>query len=260
MNADQIESKEHPLPGPPPQAEGWGGAGSSGNNCCFRVYLRLSAVALLLFAACVSPAAAAQDRINVEDLRTRSDAGDRSAMRQLAELYYLGRGGVQQDFGEAARWYEHLAKQGDARAQSSLGLMYARGYGVPKNLETARRWWSFAAAQNDPGAQYNLGVVYATGEGVPQDYKQAAHWLDRAARRGHVQAQHNLGVLYREGKGVERDPALGYFWTKVAALQGDEVALASLESAAATLSADQLNQADGRADDWMRQNKRTLSK
>jgi TPR repeat protein len=221
---------------------------------------RASRVACALLAAACLGAAAAQDSINVEDLRIRSDAGDRSAMRQLAELYYLGRGGVRQDFGEAARWYERLAKQGDVRAQSSLGLMYARGYGVPKNLETARRWWSFAAAQNDPGAQYNLGVIYATGEGVPQDYKQAAHWLDRAARRGHVQAQQNLGVLYREGKGVERDPQLGYFWMKVAALQGDEVAQGSLQAAARDMSADQLREADSRAGEWMRQNKRALSK
>jgi|SRR5688572_6618677 uncharacterized protein len=218
----------------------------------------LLACGLLIF-ACAS-GAAAQDKINVEDLRIRSAAGDKSAMRQLAEMYYVGRDGVEQDLGEAARWYERLARQGDPRAQSSLGLMYARGYGVPKDLEVARHWWSFAAAQNDPGAQYNLGVVYATGEGVPRDYKQAAHWLDRAARRGHVQAQQNLGVLYREGKGVERDPQLGYFWTKVAALQGDEVAQASSQSAARDLSADQVSEADGRASEWVKQSKRALSK
>jgi uncharacterized protein len=220
-----------------------------------RVYLCLSVVAVLLLAGL----ATAQDRINIEELRVRSDAGDRSAMRQLAEIYYLGRGGVGQDFGEAARWYERLAKQGDARAQASLGLMYARGYGVPKNLETARRWWSFAAAQNDPGAQYNLGVIYATGEGVPQDYKQAAHWLDRAAQRGHVQAQQNLGVLYREGKGVERDPQLGYFWIKVAALQGDEVAQASLPAAAGDISAGQVSEADRRASEWMRKMRKIVA-
>jgi uncharacterized protein len=212
-----------------------------------------SRLAGALLVACLATAAA-QDRINVEDLRIRSDAGDRSATRQLAELYYLGRGGVGQDFGEAARWYERLAKQGDARAQSSLGLMYARGYGVPKNLETARRWWSFAAAQNDPGAQYNLGVIYATGEGVPQDYKQAAHWLDRAAQRGHVQAQHNLGMLHHEGKGVERDPLRAYFWIKVAALQGDEVAQTALDAVGSRMSADQIQQAEREAGEWMKRN------
>ena len=221
---------------------------------------RVRRVACALVAAAWLGNVAAQGTVSVEDLKIRSAAGDESATRQLADMYYVGRDGVAQDFGEAARWYERLAKRGDARAQASLGLMYARGYGVTRNLETARHWWSFAAAQNDPGAQDNLGVLYATGEGVPRDYKQAAQWLDRAARRGHVQAQHNLGMLYREGKGIERDPALGYFWIKVAALQGDDVAQASLADAARGLSAEQSAGADRRADEWVKQSRKAASK
>ena len=218
----------------------------------------------LLLAACLGAAAAqdqpAPDKINVEDLRIRSDAGDRRATRQLAEMYYVGRDGVEQNFSEAARWYEKLAKQGDARAQTSLGLMYARGYGVAKNLETARRWWSFAASQNDPGAQYNLGVIYSTGEGVAQDPVQAAQWLTKAAQRGHVQAQHNLGLLYYEGKGVERDPVRGYFWLKVAALQGEDVAQEALKSIAKNMSADQVGQAESQAEEWMTKYKKAIGK
>jgi hypothetical protein len=219
---------------------------------------------VLLLAGCLGAATAqdkpAPDTISVEDLKVRSDAGDRSATRQLAEMYYVGRGGVEQNFSEAARWYERLAKQGDARAQTSLGLMYARGYGVAKNLETARRWWSFAASQNDPGAQYNLGVIYSTGEGVAQDPVQAAQWLNRAAQRGHVQAQHNLGLMYYEGKGVERDPVRGYFWLKVAALQGEDVAQEALKSMARGMSADQVRQAESQADEWMKKYKKVVGK
>jgi TPR repeat protein len=219
---------------------------------------------ILLLAGCLGAAVAqdkpAADRINVEDLKVRSDAGDRSATRQLAEMYYVGRGGVEQNFSEAARWYERLAKQGDARAQTSLGLMYARGYGVAKNLEIARRWWSFAASQNDPGAQYNLGVIYSKGEGVAQDPVQAAQWLNRAAQRGHVQAQHNLGLLYYEGKGVERDPVRGYFWLKVAALQGEDLAQEALNSIGKSMSADQVRQAESQADDWMKKYKKVVGK
>jgi len=219
---------------------------------------------IFLVAGCLSAAMAqdkpAPDIINVEDLKIRSEAGDRSATRQLAEMYYVGRGGVEQNFSEAARWYERLAKQGDARAQTSLGLMYARGYGVTKNLETARRWWSFAASQNDPGAQYNLGVIYSKGEGVAQDPVQAAQWLNRAAQRGHVQAQHNLGLLYYEGKGVERDSVRGYFWLKVAALQGEDMAEESLKTIAKSMSADQVRQAESQADEWMRKYKKVVGK
>lgn len=204
--------------------------------------------------------AAAQGKVDIDDLRARSDAGDRKATRELAETYYVGRGGVEQDFSEAARWYEKLAKQGDARAQTSLGLMYARGYGVAKNMDTARRWWSFAASQNDPGAQYNLGVIYSKGEGVGQDYPQAAQWLDRAAQRGHVQAQHNLGMLYHEGKGVERDPQRAYFWMKVAALQGDEVSEEALKLVGTGLTEGQVRRAESQADEWMKKYKKIVGK
>jgi len=223
---------------------------------------RLGLACLLLVAACVGLAAEqdkpAPAKINIEDLKIRSNAGDKRATRQLAEMYYVGRGGVEQNFGEAARWYEKLARQGDARAQTSLGLMYARGYGVPKNLQTARRWWSFAASQNDPGAQFNLGLIYSRGEGVAQDLPQAAQWYNRAAIRGHVQAQHNLGMLYHGGLGVERDPVRAYYWVKVAALQGDEVAQDSLKVVASGMSADQVGDAEAQAAEWMKKYKKVL--
>jgi uncharacterized protein len=211
----------------------------------------------LVLAACAG-LAGAQEAVELDALKVRADAGDRKAGRLLAEMYYVGRGGVEQNFAEAARWYEKLAKNGDPRAQTSLGLMYARGYGVAKNMETARRWWSFAASQNDPGAQYNLGVIFAEGDGVAQDYPQAAKWLDRAAQRGHVQAQHNLGMLYHEGKGVARDPGRAYFWMKVAALQGDDGSEQALKLVGQGLSDGQVRRAETEAADWMKRYKKIV--
>jgi TPR repeat protein len=218
--------------------------------------IRQGAWALVL-AACAG-VAFAQGSADVEALKASADAGDRKASRELAEMYYVGRGGVEQNFSEAARWYEKLAKQGDPRAQTSLGLMYARGYGVAKNMDAARRWWSFAASQNDPGAQYNLGVIYSQGDSVPQDYVQAAQWLDRAAQRGHVQAQHNLALLYHEGKGVARDPARSYFWMKVAALQGDDVSQDALRLVGKDLNGREIQRAETEADEWMRRYKKIV--
>jgi len=219
-----------------------------------------AAAALVIALGSTAPGAQEKREASIEDLKARSASGDRSATRQLAERYYVGRGGVDRDFGEAARWYEKLAKQGDARAQTSLGLMYARGYGVEKSLPTAHRWWSFAAAQNDPGAQYNLGLSYSSGEGVAQDYARAAGWYAKAARRGHVQAQHNLGMLYLEGKGVDRDPLRAYYWLKVAALQGDEISESAVKAAAKDLDADQRRDADAQVEGWMKNNKRLIGR
>jgi TPR repeat protein len=213
-----------------------------------------------LVLAVVSGLAWAQGNVNIEDLKVRSGAGERAATRQLAEMYYLGRGGVEQNFSEAARWYERLARQGDPRAQTSLGLMYARGFGVARNMETARKWWNFAAAQNDPGAQYNLGVIYSKGEGVEQDFAQAAHWLRLAAQRGHIQAQNNLGLLYHEGKGLARDPVRAYFWLKVATLQGDDISQQALPSVSKDMSPAQIREAEDQAENWMSKMKKVVGK
>lgn len=205
----------------------------------------------IFFAAAACGAAPAQPNITIDDLTQRAEAGDRTAMRALAETYYAGRNGAEQDFTRAAQWFQRLAKAGDARAQTSLGLLYARGYGVPKDLAQAHRWWNFAAVQNDPGAQYNLGLTYVQGEGVAVDHERAARWFREAARRGHVQAQYNLGLLLHEGKGVKRDPQQAYYWVKVAALQGDELAQQNLARMAAGLPDRQKNAAEEQAQAWM---------
>ena len=115
-------------------------------------------------------------------------------MHMLAESYYAGSNGADQNFARAADWYLRLAKTGDARAQTSLGLMYARGYGVPKNIAEAHRWWNFAAIQNDPGAQYNLGLTYVRGEGVAVDYERAARWFRETVRLKMQQSGFACGI------------------------------------------------------------------
>jgi len=54
--------------------------------------------------------------------------------------------GVPEDDAEAVRWYRLAAEQGNAGAQSSLGLSYANGEGVPEDFVLAYMWWNFSAA------------------------------------------------------------------------------------------------------------------
>jgi len=53
------------------------------------------------------------------------------------------------DYATALREWGPLAKQGNARAQFNLGLMYDKGHGVPQNYETAVKWFTLAAEQGD---------------------------------------------------------------------------------------------------------------
>lgn len=212
----------------------------------------------LLLTGCVGVAAAQDKPVDIEGLKASAKQGSTRAMRRLGDMYYVGRDGVEQNFGEALHWYTLLANRGDRRGQTILGTMYARGYGVQKSPEIARQWWLKSAEKGDAGAQYDLGTLYFRGEGVAQDYKQAADWYRKAAQIGHINAQKNLAAMFWEGKGVEKSPQWAYYWFKVASLLGDDDSQESLKIVAKGMSSGQVREADGQADDWMKQYKKIV--
>ena len=52
-----------------------------------------------------------------------------------------------------------------------------------------------AADQGNANAQTWIGVLYANGQGVSQDYAEALRWYRKAADQGNATAQNNLGRL-----------------------------------------------------------------
>ena len=114
------------------------------------------------------------------------------------------------------------AVQGDACAQSTLGLMYAMGEGVPENNREAGKWFRLAAKQGDPEAQFNLGRMYNKGVGVPESDVEASKWFQLAADQGNAEAQFNLGFMYANGEGVPKDYVKAYIWGNLAAAQGGD--------------------------------------
>jgi len=60
----------------------------------------------------------------------------------LAEFYYVGSGGIAQDYDEAARWYEKAARHGQPLAQLKLAMMLHEGQGVARNDVRALLWLS----------------------------------------------------------------------------------------------------------------------
>jgi TPR repeat protein len=86
------------------------------------------------------------------------------------------------DYASALPHVRPLADQGDARAQSILGLMYLNGRGVPKDDVAAATWFRRATDQGHAPAQFNLGVMYSEGHGVARDLN-AHMWFSLAAER-----------------------------------------------------------------------------
>ena len=66
-----------------------------------------------------------------------------------------------------------LAAQGNAVAQTRLGVMYENGQGVPQDYDKAVKWYRLAATQGYATAQINLAGMYVNGRAGPQDYNEA---------------------------------------------------------------------------------------
>jgi TPR repeat protein len=75
------------------------------------------------------------------------------------------------DYVPAIRMFRPLAEQGNAKAQSVLGVMYRRGEGVARSSVRAFIWLSRAAARGDARARVELRDVSQTM--TPEELSQA---------------------------------------------------------------------------------------
>lgn len=101
------------------------------------------------------------------------------------------------DYAAALREWRPLAEQGDAAAQTNLGVMYDYGRGVPEDYAEALKWYRKAAKQGHANARFNLGNMYNIGRGVPEEHAEALKWFRKAAEQDHANAQFILGNIYQ---------------------------------------------------------------
>ena len=82
----------------------------------------------------------------------------------------------ERDYQQAAHWFDHAARQGNARAQYKIGLMYARGIGVRRNDIKSYAWLKLAAVQ---GSTRALRYLKRIARRIPSDRQQLAHRLSQ---------------------------------------------------------------------------------
>ena len=145
------------------------------------------------------------DVLDVDAIVKKAEKGKADFQRKLGALYYAGIE-VEQDYGEAARWFELAGRQGDSLAQLVLGALYYQGIGVRTSYKESLNWFEQAAEQGEILAQYMLGYMYQTGQGVASaDPQEALEWYTKAAQQGDALAQNMLGEMYMNGEGVDAD-------------------------------------------------------
>jgi TPR repeat protein len=160
-------------------------------------------------------------------------------------------------YATALRLARPLAAEGDAHAQTTLGLLYYHGNGVPQDPDEAVKWFRRAADQDDATAQFHLGVMFSKGEGVPQDNAEAADWFRRAANLGDAPAQYNLGLFYTKGVAGEPNNVSAHMWFNLAAahfpasdIDGRGAAVRNRDLVAKKMTPEEIVEAQKLAREW----------
>jgi len=182
-------------------------------------------------------------------LRTAAASGNPAAQYEVGLRYARG-GGVPQDYGQAAYWFELAGKQNLAIAQYRLATLFEKGRGVAQDMEQARGWYERAAQAGNVKAMHNLAVIYAEGKGVPQDFAKAGQWFLAAADHGLADSQYNVAVLFERGLGVTEDLPEAHKWFSIAAKNGDEGAAARRDAIAEQMDTNTLVDAKLAAQTW----------
>ncbi len=114
-----------------------------------------------------------------------------------------------------------LAKQGDAKAQFDLAMMYIED---DDKLETSLEWLKKSANSGHAEAQFELGTIYYVGAlGFEQDFNKAYELFVKSANQGNINAINNVGVMYSKGKGVKQDYHKAKEWFEKGAKLGNVV-------------------------------------
>lgn len=154
---------------------------------------------------------------------------EKSRVAYMLGLFYCMGWGCQTDHAASLRLHRQAAAAGEADAMFEL-------YALQCNSDpTGAHDWLVKAAENgNARAMSNLGGLYATGNGVPRDQALSLLWYDRAARAGHGKAAATLGVMYGTGQDAPKDldrarqyfklsEEAGFDWQPMAAHFGVEI-------------------------------------
>ncbi len=145
----------------------------------------------------------ADDKADLETLRSQAAGGNAKAQAELAVRYRDGKG-VAKDDAEALQWAHRAADAGNADAMDFVGFAYLRGAVVRGNPAIAFAYFKAAAAESSQAA-FNLGQCYFGAQGTEQDIPKALEYWKQAAAKSHGRAASSAAMAYFSGEGVSPD-------------------------------------------------------
>ena len=140
------------------------------------------------------------------------ERGNAAAMCDMGALYYTGRAG-EQDYRQAAYYYDMADKAGNRQATENLGYIYYYGRIGERDYEKAFKYFVKGALDGHLRSLYKIGDFYRYGNYVERDPKEAfiiyQHCLvtmtDEAIPEVGADIYLRMGDCLYEGIGVEQD-------------------------------------------------------
>ncbi|KAK7097333.1 DAP3-binding cell death enhancer 1-like [Littorina saxatilis] len=180
--------------------------------------------------------------------RMAADVGHVQSIFNLALMTLKGEGGVVKDREEALQLLKRAAHHGLAQAQTYLGVYYTEDEDNQQDFAQAASFFQAAADQNDAEGQYFLGICQENGWGVESDDEEAARLYSAAAELGHDGAMYNIAAFHEYGLGgVRRDEEEAMKLYKRSAELGNESAKFRLQEVEARLAVNQWSEQDSAA-------------
>lgn len=112
------------------------------------------------------------------------------------------------NYDRAYALWSPVKKQSDPEVAYYLGYMYDRGYGVVRNKTESFRWYEISAKQGFARAQFKLGMLYRNR----RDAEHSVYWFTRAAEQGDSHSQKILADAYENGYGVTANDETALHW------------------------------------------------
>ncbi len=153
---------------------------------------------------------------------------------------------------EAIEYWKKAAAAGDAGSAYRLSEEYFDAKIVKRDLKVAFQYLQQAAKGNDARAITDLASFYDYGTGVAKDRKKAAELYLRAAKMGMPAAMFNVAAMLETGDGIQMDKVEAYKFYLLSRDQGfAPFANKALEEMAATMTVDQIVEAEDLADNFV---------
>jgi len=153
-------------------------------------------------------------------LDIEADKENRYVEYRIGKMYTAGLG-TEQDYKEAAGWFDMSVSRNHKYAQYSLAGLFYRGQGVEQNYEMAFDLYRRSARQHVPYASYELAKMYRDGIGTAKGsekaelhFKEAFLGFQKLEEQSHDdKLQCRLGQMFYSGTGTEKDvsAAISYF-------------------------------------------------